>query len=68
MKTAIVTGGSRGIGRASAIALAKRGFAVIINYAGSIKDAEDSAREIEATGGVHLEDFIDELEARARAK
>jgi 3-oxoacyl-[acyl-carrier protein] reductase len=51
MKTAIVTGGSRGIGRASAIALAKRGFAVVINYAGSIKDAEDSAREIEATGG-----------------
>lgn len=51
MKTAIITGGSRGIGRASGKALAKRGFAVVVNYAGSAKDAEDAVREIEAAGG-----------------
>ncbi len=51
MRTAVITGGSRGIGRASAIALAKRGFAVVINYAGSTDDAEDAVRDIEAAGG-----------------
>ncbi|MGQ9366922.1 SDR family oxidoreductase [Azospirillum sp. ST 5-10] len=51
MKIAVITGGSRGIGRASAIALAKRGCATVINYAVSTADADRTVREIEALGG-----------------
>lgn len=51
MKCAVITGGSRGIGRASAIALAKLGYAIVVNYAGSADDAEHTVREIEASGG-----------------
>jgi 3-oxoacyl-[acyl-carrier protein] reductase len=51
MKTALITGGSKGIGRASAVALAKAGFAVVVNYAGSTKDAEETVHEIEKSGG-----------------
>lgn len=51
MDYALVTGGSRGIGRAVALRLAARGYTVIINY----KSNEDAAREtlqaIEAAGG-----------------
>ena len=40
MNYALVTGGSRGIGRAIAIRLAADGFAVIINYVSNLKAAE----------------------------
>lgn len=51
MKVAIVTGGSNGIGKATAIELAKRGIGVILTY-NSYKDrAEEVAREIEQSGG-----------------
>lgn len=50
-KAALVTGASRGIGRAVAIALAKEGYAVAVNYAGSQKAAEDVKAAIEAEGG-----------------
>lgn len=50
-KTAIVTGGSRGIGAAIATRLGKEGFNVIVNYAGSEAAAEKVAAEIEASGG-----------------
>ena len=50
-KTALVTGASRGIGRAIALALASKGFAVALNYAGSHDAAEAVKKEIEATGG-----------------
>lgn len=40
MKTALVTGGSRGIGRAVCVKLARMGYYVIINYANNIKEAE----------------------------
>lgn len=50
-KAALVTGASRGIGRAVAIALAKKGYAVAVNYAGSQKAAEDVKAAIEAEGG-----------------
>lgn len=50
-KTALVTGASRGIGRAVALKLAGEGAKVAINFAGSTSKAEAVKQEIEAQGG-----------------
>ncbi|HEY6037605.1 MAG TPA: SDR family NAD(P)-dependent oxidoreductase, partial [Kofleriaceae bacterium] len=50
-RTALVTGGSRGIGRAIAIALGSRGAKVIVNYAANEQAARDTASAVEAAGG-----------------
>jgi NAD(P)-dependent dehydrogenase (short-subunit alcohol dehydrogenase family) len=50
-KTALVTGASRGIGRASALALAKAGAQVIVHYASGAKEAAAVVAEIRAAGG-----------------
>lgn len=50
-KTALVTGGSRGIGRAIAVRLAKEGAKVAVNYAGNEAAANEVKAEIEALGG-----------------
>lgn len=50
-KTAVVTGAGRGIGRAIALRLAAEGAAVIVNYNGSAKRAEEVVNEITAAGG-----------------
>lgn len=50
-KVALVTGASRGIGKAIACKLAREGAKVIINYNGSKEKAEAVKSEIEAAGG-----------------
>jgi 3-oxoacyl-[acyl-carrier protein] reductase len=50
-KSAIVTGGSRGIGQAIAMRLAADGFAVVVNYAGNAAKAEETVAAIEKAGG-----------------
>lgn len=50
-KVAVVTGASRGIGRAIAIELAKKGATVVINYNGSQARAEEVKETIESIGG-----------------
>ncbi|RFU69400.1 enoyl-[acyl-carrier-protein] reductase FabL [Bacillus sp. V59.32b] len=49
-KVALVTGSSRGIGRQTALRLAKEGFDLVINYARSKSKALEVAEEIEALG------------------
>lgn len=51
MKYALVTGASRGIGKAVTLRLAKRGFCTIINYLNNHEAAEQVKREIEQEGG-----------------
>ena len=49
-KVALITGGSRGIGKACAIELAKAGCDVIINYAGNDEAANKTVEELKALG------------------
>jgi enoyl-[acyl-carrier protein] reductase III len=49
-KVALITGSSRGIGKATALRLAKEGYDIVINYARSRKGAQETAEEIEAMG------------------
>ncbi len=50
-QTALVTGASRGIGKAIAIGLAKEGAEVIVNYSSSIENANKVVSEINSFGG-----------------
>ena len=51
MKIAIITGGSRGIGKSTALDLAKRGVGVILTYNSHGEEAEAVVWEIEKNGG-----------------
>ncbi|HHW91185.1 MAG TPA: 3-oxoacyl-[acyl-carrier-protein] reductase [Firmicutes bacterium] len=50
-QVAVITGGARGIGRAIALELARRGAWVVVNYASSRGEAEQVVAEIKARGG-----------------
>ena len=51
MKTILVTGGTRGIGRAAALKCARKGWSVALNYLSNQPAAEETAREVRAAGG-----------------
>jgi NAD(P)-dependent dehydrogenase (short-subunit alcohol dehydrogenase family) len=50
-KVVVITGGSRGIGRAAALAAAARGFRVVVGYASNQAAANDVVSQIEASNG-----------------
>src|SRR3970040_1467751 len=61
-KVALVTGASRNIGRAIALALAAGGVAVAVNARTSREDADKVAQEIRGSGGkaeAYLADIVD---------
>ncbi len=66
-KAAVVTGGGTGVGRDTALELARRGCAVLINYSRSKDEAERTAAEVSALGvkGVALQaDVVDDAACR----
>jgi len=52
-KIAVITGGSRGIGRAIAVSMAKAGASVVVNYQKNAEAAAAVVREIEAEEDIH---------------
>ena len=64
-QVALVTGGARGIGRATALLLAKRGAAVCVNYATHAEAAEELVAEIVAAGGRAIAALADVAEPAA---
>lgn len=54
-KVIIVTGASRGIGKAIALLLAKNGAKVVANYASNVEEAQKTIEEIKAAGGEAIE-------------
>ena len=51
MKCALVTGGSRGIGRAVCYKLAQMGYYVLVNYKSNLTEAENTLSQIKQAGG-----------------
>lgn len=65
---ALVTGAATGIGRSAAVALARHGYDVVINYSRSEEAARETARQAEAAGAktmLYRADVSDDAKARA---
>ena len=67
MKTVLVTGGSRGIGRCIAENLAKDGYNVVLNYNKSVKEAKKIKEELE-NQGIKIEIFKADVSKREDVK
>ena len=70
-KVALITGGSRGIGRAIALEFAARGAAVVVNYNKSPEAAEEVVKQIQSAGGkaaAYQADVSDFKQAEALVK
>ncbi|MBI3242623.1 MAG: 3-oxoacyl-[acyl-carrier-protein] reductase [Chloroflexi bacterium] len=66
-KVAVVTGASRGIGKAIAVELGKRGAKVVVNYSKSVEGAEEAVNTIKASGGEAVAVQADVTDAKAAA-
>ncbi len=67
-KIVLVTGGSRGIGAATALTAARKGWAVAVNYTSNAQAADDVVRQIQAAGGKAISvqaDVADEAQVLA---
>lgn len=53
-RVAVITGASRGIGAATALALAQSGFRVVVNYRSSVEEADEVVRSATAAGSVAI--------------
>jgi len=62
-RVALITGASRGIGAATALVLAERGFRVVVNYRSSAEQADDVVRAVAAAGGEAMAVRADVTEA-----
>ncbi|WP_026570396.1 MULTISPECIES: 3-oxoacyl-[acyl-carrier-protein] reductase [Sediminibacillus] len=70
-KAALVTGASRGIGKAIALELARQGAKVAVNFAGNEAKAEEVVKEIETLGGEAIKvkaNVADETEVKQMIK
>ena len=68
MKTALVTGGSRGIGKAICIRLAESGYHILINYQSNRQAAEETLAEVKSKGSsgeLMMFDVADEVQVQS---
>ena len=67
-RTVLVTGGSRGIGRGIAVALAAQGWSVVVNYRGNAQAADETVHAVKALGSQALAVQADIGDAHSRER